>query len=519
VIIKGKSRGNGAQLGRYLVTRGENERIRVVEIRGVSAEDVPGAVLEMDALAAGARTRKGLYHAHINTPADERMTDEQRAFAVDRLEAALGLTGQPRVVVVHEKKGREHCHVVWSRVNLDRMAAIPDSHNYRKHEEVARELEHAFGLRRVQGVHSERHGKERPGGRSPDREDHQAIRSGLSPKQVKDEITGLWSNSATGGAFAEALEKAGYVLARGDRRDLVIVDPQGTTHSLARRIEGARTKDVRARMAEIDATRLPSVVEAKAIQRFRLKGGGKIPLAPSGDRSAASDLPLSEPDVARGRKFDVHRRIRAAAEDVFGPGKRNANKGPATKSPRPSRRRTGGKGGFGDALDGKPLTARHYNVLPSTRDGGGHRRWTKEEACLRGEFRAEAFWLARGTSTDAGEAGAGAAEGDAGGDDGLAEILDAIGAEVQGKAAGARAAVIAEYAGKIAYARKSLPRREAEGAVRALMEARAAALAHIAREASREIALRREAATRAYRKERRRPGILRNDPDSKPTPN
>ena len=37
-----------------------------------------------------------------------------------------------------------------------------DSHNYRKHELVARELEREFGHDRVQGVHVEREGQERP---------------------------------------------------------------------------------------------------------------------------------------------------------------------------------------------------------------------------------------------------------------------------------------------------------------------------------------------------------------------
>jgi hypothetical protein len=72
VIIKGKARGNGAQLGRYLVTPGKNERVEVVEVRGVAAPDVPGAVREMDAVSICTRTGKPLYHASINTRADER---------------------------------------------------------------------------------------------------------------------------------------------------------------------------------------------------------------------------------------------------------------------------------------------------------------------------------------------------------------------------------------------------------------------------------------------------------------
>jgi hypothetical protein len=267
VIIKGKSRGNGAQLGKYLVTQGKNERIRVVEVRGVVAEDVPGAVYEMDALSLGARTDKGLYHAQINWRAEERLTDEQRAIAVDRLEEKLGLTGQPRVVVVHEKEGREHCHVVWSRIDLDRMAAISDSHNYRKHEEVARALEKEFGHERVQGAHAERDAKQRPDRTPSHAEMLQADRTGVAPAAAKALMTDLWRETDSGKSFQAALETKWWVLARGDQRGFVAIDSEGGLHSVARRIEGAKAADVRQRFADIDPKSLPSVAEAKQMQR------------------------------------------------------------------------------------------------------------------------------------------------------------------------------------------------------------------------------------------------------------
>ena len=46
-----------------------------------------------------------------------------------------------------------------------------------------------------------------------------------------------------------------------------MIDPSGETHSLARRIEGAKAKDVRERMADIDAASLPTVDEARARQQ------------------------------------------------------------------------------------------------------------------------------------------------------------------------------------------------------------------------------------------------------------
>jgi hypothetical protein len=270
VIIKGKSRGNGAQLGVYLITPADNERIEVLEIRGLAASDVPGAVIEMEAHAAGTRTEKPLYHASINPRANERLTEEQRAIAIDRLEAELGFAGQPRVVVLHQKEGRVQYHIVWDRIDLEHMRAISDSHNFRKHELVARELEREFGHERVQGAHVERDGKERPRRTPSQAEMLQEKRTGLSTKEVTEQVAALWRSADCGKAFAEALSQAGYVLARGDRRDFVIIDPRGGTHSLARRVDGARVKDIRARLSDLDPSQLPSVAEAKAIQRERL---------------------------------------------------------------------------------------------------------------------------------------------------------------------------------------------------------------------------------------------------------
>lgn len=274
MIIKGTSCAGASRLAAHLTRVDTNERAEVKDIRGVVADTLSGALREMEAVAAGARTTKPFYHGSINTRADERLTDEQRMEAIDRLEAALRLTGQARVVVVHEKEGREHCHIVWSRIDLDRMAAISDSNNYRKHEEVARTLEREFGHERVQGAHVEREGKERPERTPSHSEMLQSERTGISPEQAKKLMTGIWQTSKNGKEFQAALEEKGWILARGDRRDFVAIDPNGGTHSIARRIEGAKAADVRERFADIDPKTLTSVAEAKQVQRGR-HGGHK----------------------------------------------------------------------------------------------------------------------------------------------------------------------------------------------------------------------------------------------------
>ncbi len=272
MVIKGGSISGAARFAAHLQRTDTNEiRNEVIEMRDVAAPDLRGALREMEAVAAACpNCKKPLYQASINTQAHERMTDEQRMKAVDRLEKELGLTGQPRVVVVHEKNdGREHCHVVWSRIDLDKMRVISDSHNYRKHELVARELEREFGHERVQGAHIERNGQPRPPRTPSHKEIQQGARTGVSPKQAREHLTALWQRADNGKAFAEGLAQSGWILARGDRRDFVAIDQKGGTHSLSRRIDGATAKMVRERLADLKPETLPSVAEARATQQAR----------------------------------------------------------------------------------------------------------------------------------------------------------------------------------------------------------------------------------------------------------
>ena len=268
MVIKGGARGGAASLAQHLQRTDTNERMEVRELRGVMAEDLDKALQEMEAVASGARSARHFYHASINTRADEVLTPEQWQQAVDRLERELDLTDQARAVVAHVKEGRAHVHVVWSRIDLETMKAIPDSHNYRRHELVARELEREFGHAHVQGAHIDR-GGERPARTPSHAEMQQAERSGINIKDARTQLTEIWNSTDSGKAFAAAIEEQGWILARGDRRDFIVIDQAGEAHSLARRIEGTKAKDIRARMADVDAASLPNVDQAKDMQLAR----------------------------------------------------------------------------------------------------------------------------------------------------------------------------------------------------------------------------------------------------------
>lgn len=264
MIIKGGSRAGASDLAAHLQRVDTNERMEVLGIRGTVACDLEGALREMEAMSSGTRCKNPLYHASINTPIHERLGIDGWERAVDRLEEELGLSGQPRAVVMHEKFGREHVHVVWGRVRADTLVAVADSHNYRKHEMVARELEREFGHERVQGAHAERDGVPRPE-RTLSHAEHQiAERTGIDPKAVKAEITALWQVADGAEEFLSALETAGYRPALGARRQYVVLDQAGTVHSLSRRIEGVRAADLRQAFAGVDPGRFPAFEMVRA---------------------------------------------------------------------------------------------------------------------------------------------------------------------------------------------------------------------------------------------------------------
>ena len=329
MVIKGKSVAGAKRLAIHLQRADTNERVELKEMRGVAATNLHDALREMELIASGGcpNCKKPFYHASINTRADERLTPEQRAQAIDRLEKELGLTGQPRVVVAHEKKDREHCHVVWSRIDLDKMRVISDSHNYRKHELVARELEKEFGHERVQGAHIERDGKPRPE-RTPSHKEHQqAERTGISPKAARALMTEIWRTTDSGASFQAALEERHWLLARGDRRDFVGIDPKGGAHSLSRRIEGATAKDVRERFADLDPRALASVAEARAAQ------SGFAPAREAGATPDRQERPTPErqKEATASRENVAAERLRAATTPPKQRDGQQAAKGRADK--------------------------------------------------------------------------------------------------------------------------------------------------------------------------------------------
>ncbi|MGF1464474.1 MAG: relaxase/mobilization nuclease domain-containing protein, partial [Maricaulaceae bacterium] len=140
MILKASERGGARDLARHLLNDRDNDHVEVHDLRGFIAEDLSGAFLESEAAAKGTRCRNHLFSLSLSPPSDASVRDDVFVKAADRIEQDLRLEGQPRAVVFHEKEGRRHAHVVWSRIDATRMRAINLAHFKTKLNAISRDL-------------------------------------------------------------------------------------------------------------------------------------------------------------------------------------------------------------------------------------------------------------------------------------------------------------------------------------------------------------------------------------------
>jgi hypothetical protein len=295
MIAKGASRSGPRQLAVYLmrVERYETgEPVELLELNSPWASSLNGdsdrsriasrlieTFRDWQADTEGTKQgRDGLYHAEISPEARyaATMTPEQWKRAAVILGEELGLQDQERAIVLHGgTDGRKHMHIVWARTDLDAMKMISDSGNYDAHERASLRMELEFGQEIVPGKHSKRDREKQPEfpRAESDQADHQqAERTGMSFAERKAQLAGIRKPCDDVHAFRNALEEAGYILAKGDTRGFVLVDGNGEVFSLSKHLAGdLKGKAYKDFMAPIDKATLPTIKEAKAIHEQRQK--------------------------------------------------------------------------------------------------------------------------------------------------------------------------------------------------------------------------------------------------------
>ena len=261
-------RGYGQDLATHLQKEVDNEYVEVADIRGAAADDLHGAFAEWEAQAhALTNCRNYLYSLSINPdqatygPLSRAQYDDY----IGRVEQTLALAEQPRAVVFHIKNEREHCHVVWSRIDVEQEKAVHLAYDRDKLMMVTRQFARDHSLRLPAGYERKDGLDQRKSRQLSLYEKHQEDTVGLTKEQRMAQVTEAWQRSDSPLAFVQALGDCGYILATG-KRPYLLVDLYGHVNALPKLIDDrlVRTKDVRARLEQdFPPESLPPVDEAR----------------------------------------------------------------------------------------------------------------------------------------------------------------------------------------------------------------------------------------------------------------
>ena len=264
MILKASQRAGAKQLAWHLLNERDNEHVSVHELRGFVADNLVDAFNESYALSRGTRCMQFLFSLSLSPPERESVPVDVFEKAITDIETKVGLAGQPRAIVFHEKEGRRHAHCVWSRIDSERMRAINLPHFKVKLRDVSRRLYIEHGWRMPAGLIDS---AERDPLNFSRAEWQQARRTKQDARALKALFQECWAASDSAAGFMHALDSRGLMLARGDRRGVVAVDFRGEVYAVAR-WAGIPTKAVRARFG--DGAILSPVAEVRAQMATRL---------------------------------------------------------------------------------------------------------------------------------------------------------------------------------------------------------------------------------------------------------
>lgn len=247
MILVGNQRGGASNLAHHLM-KDENERVQVHQIRGFASDDLQSAFRESFAMSRATKCTQHLFSLSMNPPKEADLSAQDFEDTVDRAEEKLGLSGQPRAIVLHTKNGRTHAHAVWSRINTDEMRAVQMSYSKRKMQELSRELyrDHDWQMPRGFVRHAERDPRN-----FTLAEWQQCKRAKRDPAKMKEVFQDAWAISDSRTAFGNALKSHGLILAKGDRRGHIAVDHNGEAYAVSRYV-GIKAKQVRNRLGHPD---------------------------------------------------------------------------------------------------------------------------------------------------------------------------------------------------------------------------------------------------------------------------
>ncbi|WP_424977353.1 relaxase/mobilization nuclease domain-containing protein [Leisingera sp. S232] len=347
MILKGSQRAGAKALSDHLMNDRDNDHVSLLELRGFISYNLSGALSEAHAISKATQCERFMFSLSLNPPTDHIATGNEFLEAADRAEQKLGLDGQPRAIVVHEKEGRRHAHVVWSRIDGDELKAIHLGRYKLTLRDLSRDLYLDHGWELPDGLAT--YGNKSPLNFTLE-EWQQAKRQGVDPREIKQAFQQAWERCDSQIGFKNALEDRGYFLARGDRRGFVALDVDGKVYSIPK-WTGLRAKDVGTKFGSPE--NLPSVDEARSTIRSKVSDQMRGYIVQIKDRQNRELDPLRDKHLSMVK---AHREERQKLQD--GQSKRWAEE---TKI-RSDRLNKGMRGLF-DRITGKAKTIQKQNEL------------------------------------------------------------------------------------------------------------------------------------------------------------
>lgn len=323
MITKGTQHDNGTRLAGYLTRAKEGENAELWQLRGFGTNtNIKDAFRDVHVMAEATKASQPFFHAVVRLPKEERLSRPQWEQTADRIEGMLGLKDQPRAIAFHISKqtGEEHMHVAWSRIDAEEMKAIPLPFFKDRLKKLSRELELHFGLTQVTS-HRNSEIEYAP----TKAEEQQARRLGTDIHQIRETIRGCYETSDCGRSFQSALAEQGLTLAKGDRRDYLVIDEAGGVHALGKRILGETAAQVRNRLADLDRTRLPTLEQAREQTLARDLAQIEVTQRETRDKQKAMQAEIDQP--AEEHNWDRDRADAAWQDSVIDAAIRAGNTG------------------------------------------------------------------------------------------------------------------------------------------------------------------------------------------------
>ncbi len=292
MIFYASQRANADELAKHLLNAEENEHVTVHEVSGFVAQDLAGALMEAYAISKGASCRQFLFAVSLNPPEYADVPVEDFEAVIEEIEKKLGLVGQPRIVVFHEKKGRRHCHTIWLRLkpsaHSNRLVGVNISHWKFKLMDISRALFIKYGWKMPEGM---KKGKGR--GKDPfsyGRAEYRlAVRRAEDPVALKTLFKQAWETTDSKQTFTRFLSENGFFLAQGDRRGYVALDLAGKVYSLSKWMD-VSTRELKARLGPHE--QLPTTDKARAFIAERMTESLKLHIEQAKAEAKEKRLPL-----------------------------------------------------------------------------------------------------------------------------------------------------------------------------------------------------------------------------------